>query len=198
MGTRGQGRVSPTIMHAIGPGNPFPACHGGGDWLPLGVREERDEDVEPHITEINVRYGETDQMGVAHHSSYLLWFELGRTGLLRAVGHPYRGLEERGYLLPVVEYHCRFIKGAEYDDRVRVETDVTELKSRVVTFRYRVARGDETLASGWTRHVCVDGENHTRRFPAEVLEALAPAARSESRISGASLAGVPPTRDERP
>jgi len=160
-------------MHVIGPGNPFPACHVACDWLPLGVPDERGEGVEPHITEINVRYGETDKMGVAHHASYLLWFELGRTGLLREAGHPYRGLEERGFLLPVVEYHCRFFKGAEYDDRVRVETDVTELRSRAVTFRYRVSRAQETLVEGWTRHVCVGPDNTTRSIPRDVRDVVA-------------------------
>jgi acyl-CoA thioester hydrolase len=127
-----------------------------------------------HATEINVRYGETDKMGVAHHSSYLLWFELGRTGLLREVGFAYRDLERSGFMLPVMEYHCRFYRGAEYDDRVAVETTVTERRSRTVTFSYRVLRGDVTLVEGWTRHLCVDSGNRPRRIPAEVLEAMAP------------------------
>jgi acyl-CoA thioester hydrolase len=127
-----------------------------------------------HETEISVRYGETDKMGVAHHSSYLLWFELGRTGLLRDVGFTYRGLEADGYLLPVMEYNCRFYKGAEYDDRVLVETTVIELKSRLVTFRYRVRRGEETLVEGWTRHLCVTPDNHPRRIPGGVIAALEP------------------------
>lgn len=128
----------------------------------------------PHETEISVRYGETDKMGVAHHSSYLLWFELGRTGLLRDVGFAYRDMESDGYILPVMEYNCRFYKGAEYDDHVVVETTVTELKSRMVTFRYRVRRNNEPLVEGWTRHVCVTPDNRPRRLPAGVIEALEP------------------------
>jgi acyl-CoA thioester hydrolase len=125
-------------------------------------------------TEIRVRYGETDKMGVAHHSSYLLWFELGRTGLLRDVGFAYRDLEASGMMLPVMEYSCRFFRGAEYDDPVVVETTVTELKSRAVTFRYRVRRGEESLVEGWTRHLCVTSENRPRRIPAEVIAAMRP------------------------
>lgn len=128
----------------------------------------------PHVTEIDVRYGETDKMGVAHHSSYLLWFELGRTGLLREVGFPYRDLERDGYLLPVMEYNCRFYRGAEYDDHVVVETTVTELKSRLVTFGYRVRRGNVTLVEGWTRHLCVTPDNRPRRVPSAVIDALEP------------------------
>ena len=125
-----------------------------------------------HSTDIAVRYGETDKMGVAHHSSYLLWFELGRTGLLREGGRSYRDMESSGVMLPVVEYNCRFYKGAEYDDVVRIETIVTELRSRTVTFSYRATRGETLLCEAWTRHLCVDPENNVRRIPAEVIEAL--------------------------
>jgi acyl-CoA thioester hydrolase len=127
-----------------------------------------------YTTEINVRYGETDKMGVAHHTSYLLWFELGRTGLLRETGHSYRDLEESGLLLPVLECHVRFQVGAEYDDLVRIETAVSQLRSRSVTFVYRAFRGEQLMATGWTQHVCVTPDNRLRRIPPEVLEAMAP------------------------
>jgi len=126
-----------------------------------------------HETEIRVRYGETDKMAVAHHSSYLLWFELGRTGLIRESGRSYRELEGEGFLLPVLEYHVRFHVGAEYDDLVRIETAVAELRSRTATFAYRAFRGDELLATGQTRHLCVDPDNQFRRFPPDIYEALA-------------------------
>lgn len=127
-----------------------------------------------HVETISVRYAETDRMGVAHHSSYLLWFEIGRTGLLRAAGHAYRDLESRGILLPVVEYGARFIKSADYDDRLSIETSAREIKSRVVTFDYRVRRADEIIADGFTRHVCMDAERRARRFPDELASAIAP------------------------
>jgi acyl-CoA thioester hydrolase len=126
-----------------------------------------------HRESISVRYAETDRMGVAHHSSYLLWFEIGRTGLLRDAGHAYRDLENQGVLLPVVEYGCRFMKSADYDDELVVETTVRELRSRVVAFDYRVRRGDELLAEGFTFHVCTDPRNRPRRFPDDVREAIA-------------------------
>lgn len=127
-----------------------------------------------HTEVIAVRYAETDRMGVAHHSSYLLWFEIGRTGLLRAAGHTYRDLESRGVLLPVVEYGARFLKSADYDDRLDIVTSVREVKSRSVTFDYRVQRGKETIAEGFTRHVCADANQRARRFPEELVAAIAP------------------------
>jgi acyl-CoA thioester hydrolase len=127
-----------------------------------------------HTTELSVRYAETDRMGVAHHSSYLLWFELARTGLLREAGFPYRGMEAAGHLLPVIAYGCRLVRGAEYDDPVSIDTVVSELRSRAVAFRYRARRGEVLLAEGFTRHACVDAANRLHRIPAEVLAAMAP------------------------
>ena len=97
-------------------------------------------------------------MGVAHHSSYLLWFELARTGLLREAGHAYRDLESDGVRLPVLEYGCKFPKSADYDDALVIETRVRDLRSRTVTFEYIVHRGDEMIAEGFTHHVCVDSQ----------------------------------------
>ncbi len=125
-----------------------------------------------HTETISVRYAETDRMGVAHHSSYLLWFEIGRTGLLREAGHPYRDLEARGVLLPVIEYGARFLKGADYDDVLAIETTVREIRSRAATFDYRVRRDGEIIAEGFTRHVCMDADRRTRRFPDELVAAV--------------------------
>ena len=125
-----------------------------------------------HTEIVSVRYAETDRMGVAHHASYLLWFELARTGLLRAAGHAYRDLESGGVRLPVLEYGCRFLKSADYDDAIHIETRVRELRSRTITFDYIARRGDEILAEGFTHHVCVDANQKPRRFPDAVVRDL--------------------------
>ncbi|HEX5131742.1 MAG TPA: thioesterase family protein [Candidatus Krumholzibacteria bacterium] len=123
---------------------------------------------------IRVRYAETDKMGVAHHSSYLLWFELGRTGLLRAAGYSYRDLEAEGCMLPVVEYGAQFHKGAHYDDLLEILTTVREMRSRVLAFDYRVMRDGEAIAHGFTRHVWVDANNRPRHVRDGILEAITP------------------------
>ena len=125
-----------------------------------------------HTEEIRVRYGETDKMGVAHHSSYLFWLEVGRTGLLRESGFSYREMEANGTLLPVMEYNVRINIGAEYDDDLRIESWITSLRSRTVTFSYRVLRDGELLATAWTRHLCVTPDNQFRRIPDEIRAAL--------------------------
>ena len=138
----------------------------------VGSGSTETKDMSRFTTTINVRYAETDKMGMAHHSSYLLWYELARTGLLRDAGYAYRDLEAAGTLLPVVEYRCRFLKGADYDDEVRIETSITELRSRSIRFRYRAYRNEDLLGEGWTRHICVNRENTPRRFDAQVVAAL--------------------------
>jgi acyl-CoA thioester hydrolase len=111
-------------------------------------------------------------MGVAHHSSYLFWFEVGRTGLLRESGFNYREMEANGALLPVMEYNVRFQVGADYDDNLRIESWISSLRSRTVTFSYRVLRDGQLLATAWTRHLCVTPDNQFRRIPEEIRAAL--------------------------
>ena len=63
-----------------------------------------------------VRYKDTDQMGIAHHSNYIVWYEVGRTDLCREAGLTYREIEERGFLLVVVEINCSYRTPYRYDD----------------------------------------------------------------------------------
>jgi len=127
-----------------------------------------------HQTELTVRYFETDRMKVAHHSSFLVWFEVGRTELLEKVGFPYWKMEENGYYLPVVSFSCRIRGSADYGERVVVETWVEELGSRMIVFGYQVTKNGKAIAGGQTRHLSVDSSNGYRRLPPELLDALRP------------------------
>jgi len=89
----------------------------------------------PHVeSRTRVRYKETDQMGIAHHSNYVVWFEIGRTDLCRSTGITYREIEERGRLLVVVEIRCRYMTPYRYDDEVLIRTSVAEAGSRMLRF----------------------------------------------------------------
>ena len=72
------------------------------------------------VSTVRVRYAETDQMGVAYHANYFVWFEVGRTDWLRTFGVTYRDLEAEGFLLPVIEAHCEYRASARYDDDLRI------------------------------------------------------------------------------
>jgi acyl-CoA thioester hydrolase len=117
--------------------------------------------------DIRVRYAETDQMRVAHHSSYLVWFEAGRTEFIRACGRSYAQLEEDGWLLVVIEAYCRYRRPARYDEVLRLRTTLRELGPARVSFNYELSRADDgaAVADGYTVHAVVDRGGRVRRMP---------------------------------
>lgn len=108
-----------------------------------------------HEVDLEVRYAETDQMGVVHHANYLVWFELARTHLCAAAGHPYADIERSGVILMVSAAELRYRLPARYGERVRVACWMTELRSRSLRFAYEVRRAGELLVSGTTDHLWV-------------------------------------------
>ncbi len=136
------------------------------------------------VTRFRVRYAETDQMGVAYHSHYLVWCEVGRTDLIRQIGTPYRRVEEEGVRLAVVEVGVRYLAGARYDDAIRVETTVERVRSRTVEFAYRIVReepGPEALlATATTRLMALGRDGSPRTLPDDLLERLGAAAGSST------------------
>lgn len=124
--------------------------------------------------EVRVRYAETDQMGVAHHASYLVWFETGRTEYIRGRGRSYAQIEADGWLLVVVEARCRYLRPARYDDVLIIRTRLRALGPATLEFGYEVLRkqGGEMLAEGATVHAAVDRRGHPRRIPEELRRLL--------------------------
>jgi acyl-CoA thioester hydrolase len=121
-----------------------------------------------HETEIRVRYAETDQMGIVHHSNYLIWFEAGRSDFCRARGFSYKDMEEKDNALMVVaETYCRYKSPAHYEDVLIIRTKVGEIRSRTLRFLYEVVRpgDDELLAEGETLHVVTDENKRVRSLP---------------------------------
>lgn len=106
--------------------------------------------------DIEVRYAETDQMGVVHHAEYIVWFEVARTHLCATSGWRYADIEKLGYLLMVTGVHLSYRRPARYGDTVGVTCRVERLGSRGLTFAYEVHRGDELLVTGTTDHVWID------------------------------------------
>lgn len=125
---------------------------------------------------VRVRYPETDHMGVVHHTHYLVWFEVGRTELMRGRGYSYAEMESDGIYMPVVEASCRYHAPARYDDEVEIETVVHAASRIKVEFAYRAVRRSDgrLLATGRTVHVATDTAGAPRRMPAGVLEKLGP------------------------
>jgi len=119
-------------------------------------------------TRLRVRYAETDQMGVVYYANYLVWMEVGRVELCKALGFNYGDMErDDGVLLAVAEACCRYLSPARFDDEVIVKTWIEEANTRMATFAYemRLAEGDRKLATGHTRHIFVNREMHRARLP---------------------------------
>lgn len=119
------------------------------------------------VTVIRVRYAETDAMGVAYHSNYLTWFEIGRTEFCREKGFPYRDWEEAGILLPAVEVGCRYKHPARYDDLLEVRTRLSALSPYSLAFSYRIVRQEDgrLLAEGQTKHGFCDRKGKLVKAP---------------------------------
>lgn len=129
----------------------------------------------PRISEFRVRYSETDQMGVVYHAEYLVWCEVGRTDYIRALGLPYAELERRGTALAVAEASIRYHAPARYDDLVRVETRLTDVRSRAITFEYLIRNGEtgDRLATARTTLVSLDPSGRPVPLPADVRALMA-------------------------
>lgn len=131
-------------------------------------------DPKRNLTSYRVIYGDTDKMGVVYYANYLRWFELGRSELLRRAGIPYSDIERRGVHFPVAEATCRYFNSARYDDLVTIETRLTAVRRASLTFTYRITddTGGTLLASGSTKHACVDHRGHIVKIDTEVAGAL--------------------------
>ena len=124
------------------------------------------------VADVEVRYAETDQQGVAYHAHYFVWMEIGRTRYLEALGFPYHRMEAEGSLFSVVEARCRYEGAARYGERVRGAPRVPGLRSRSVVFGYELEAGGRRVATGETVLIALDRERRPRRIPEAVARAL--------------------------
>lgn len=117
---------------------------------------------------VRVRYFETDQMHVAHHAHYFVWFEAARSEFCRKYGIDYRQMEAEGWYLPIIEARCRYRSAARYDDEITVEASVPGPPERTLRFQYTVRRGEEEIAVGETVQMLVNCEGRARSFPKDL------------------------------
>ncbi len=124
---------------------------------------------------VRVRYAETDQMGVVYYANYFVWFEVGRTELLRSLGGTYKDLEAQGIYLPVIEASCHYARAGRYDDELEIRTEGLLLSPARLQFDYAVVRvaDRETLATGRTVHAALNQRGRPCRLPERVRTALA-------------------------
>jgi len=125
---------------------------------------------ETHDIQIRVRYAESDRMGFLQHANFFVYFEMGRTELLRQRGLSYRDIEDAGHLLVIVDLSCKFKKPAYYDDLLTLRTTVARVTHVKIVHTYQVLRGGQLLAEGQSTLACVDREGRPQALP-EILTA---------------------------
>jgi acyl-CoA thioester hydrolase len=126
-------------------------------------------------TEYRVTFSDTDAMGVVYYANYFEWFEIGRTEFFRSLGISYKELDARGFVTPVVEAYCKFIKPARYDEVLLIDTRVSVFKRATIRFEYSVIQKKDglKLAEGYTVHAFLNKEDgKIVRIPEYIVDAL--------------------------
>jgi acyl-CoA thioester hydrolase len=119
-------------------------------------------------TRLRVRYAETDKMGVVYHSNFIVWFEVGRVELLRALGFSYRDMErEDDCHIAVVDVRCRYKAPARYDDEILIRTRLKNMRDSLLHFTYELVRATDgtLLAEGETTHIVVNANFEKTALP---------------------------------
>jgi len=124
--------------------------------------------------ETDVRFAETDQMGVVHHSSYIIWFEMGRVAWMKTAQMPYTEVADGGHHFAVTAIHAAYRASSRFGDTIRIITRLAKLRSRQVEFSYEVRNAaDQTvLATGSSEHICVDLTGKMTKIPPSIYARL--------------------------
>lgn len=111
-------------------------------------------------TQVTVRYGETDQMGVVYHANYLVWLELGRTALVESLGLSYAAMEKEGTISPILEVNIRYKKPLRYGETATVNTWIEKYDGLRVTYGHEILNQQgESCVTANTTSVCADKDS---------------------------------------
>lgn len=124
------------------------------------------------IRDIEVRYSETDQMGVVYHSNYLVWMEIGRTNFIKDIGFNMVDFERDGFLFPVYEMDIKFISPTRYDEKIYVETSIHKISRVKMVYEQRILNDkNEEKTRAFVTIVCVTKDDFKiTRFDRELKE----------------------------
>ena len=121
-----------------------------------------------------VLYSDTDAGGVVYNANYLRYFELGRSEFMRELVISYKKMEEQGYVLPVVESYLRYKAPARYDDMLKIQTAIQDIKEVSCRFNYKILRADDNilLVKGFTLHASINHQGKLKKLPKDFLARL--------------------------
>jgi acyl-CoA thioester hydrolase len=136
--------------------------------------------------DVDVRFAETDLMGVVHHATYIVWFEVGRVTWMQAAQMPYTEIAASGHHFAVTGIHAAYRASARFGDTIRIETRLGKLRSRQIEFSYELRNiADNTvIATGVSEHVCVDLAGRMAKIPPPIVERLTAGAAALAREGG--------------
>lgn len=137
-----------------------------------GLSERIFKETKMNKLQIRISYADTDKMGVVYYANYLVFFERGRTELLRDAGISYENVETRGFYFPVIHCECDYLAPARYDDIVDVETRLIKITAASITCSYEIKREGKILARGSTKHPFVNKDAKPVGFPDDIREKL--------------------------
>jgi len=124
-------------------------------------------------TEVRVRFAETDAQGIAHHASFLVWFEVARVAYLERHAGGYQSIRDGGIEALTTEVHVRYHRAAYFDETLRIWARCVDLRGARFTYEYRIERDGELVANAYTRHATVDRETYRpTRVPRWLIEAV--------------------------
>jgi len=127
-------------------------------------------------TDVRVRFAETDAQGIAHHAAFVVWLEVARVAYLERHAGGYQAIRDRGLEALTIEVRLRYHQAAYFDDTLTIWTRCTDLRGARFGYEYRITRGDELVAEGYTSHATVDRMTYRpTRVPAWLAEAVATA-----------------------
>ena len=128
----------------------------------------------PVTTTVDVRFAETDAMGVVHHAAYIVWLEIGRVQWMTAAGMPYAEVAAGGHHFAVTGIHANYRTACRFGDRIRIVTTLTKLRSRQVEFSYTLYNDANAilLATATSEHICVDLAGQMAKIPDTVIARL--------------------------
>ena len=127
-------------------------------------------------TDVRIRFAETDAQGIAHHASFVVWFEVARVAYLEQHAGGYQSIRDQGVEALTTEVCVRSHRAAYFDETLRVWARCVDLRGARFTYEYRIEREGELVADGYTRHAIVDAETYRpTRVPAWLADAMATA-----------------------
>jgi acyl-CoA thioester hydrolase len=111
-------------------------------------------------------------MGIAHHSSYVLWFEMARIELMRSIGISYAQFEKDGYLMPVLEINLQYKKAVTFDQLLNITASINQKPKARFKYNYQISNRDEIICEGYSIHGYMNLQNKAIKPPKAFLNKI--------------------------